>query len=906
MIHDKAWYRLSPAEVFAELGSHADAGLSTDEAARRLLEYGANELQRGRHVSAWQIFAAQFKNLLIVILLVAVVLSAILGHGIEAVAIGVIILFAALLGFYQEYRAERALEALQEMAAPTAAVLRDGQELNIPARDVVPGDIVYLRGGDKIAADGRLFEAVNLQIDEAALTGESVPVEKQTAALLDKELAVADRGNMVYAGTIVTYGRGRAVVVATAMATEFGRIAESLQSVVPSKTPLQQSLERVAKILARVALAIVVVIVGLGLLRGQALLDMVIFGIALAVAVVPEALPAVVTISLALGVQRMARRNALVRRLPAVETLGSVSVICSDKTGTLTKDEMTVRKILVSGKLLDVSGAGYEPRGVFSHDGDPVEPRGALLVLLRAAALASDATLAELADDKDDGDGASRWRIKGDPTEGALLVAAAKAGLHKSELEDKFPRVNEIPFTSETKRMTTLHRADDGTVAYTKGAPEVILRSCAAALHDDGIAPIDTEFRETTLAAAHGMAEQALRVIAAAYKPDAGIEDAERDMIFLGMFGMIDPPRPEAKDAIGVCVRAGIRPIMITGDHPTTAAAVARELGLITSEAVITGADLDRMDEQELASGVDNIAVYARVSPAHKLRIVTALQKGGDRIAMTGDGINDAPALRKADIGIAMGISGTDVTKEAAAMTLTDDNFASIVAAVEEGRGVFDNIKKYLMFLLSSNLGEIVLLAGASALGWPLPLSAVQILYVNLATDGLPALALAVDPHEPDLMHRPPQDPSRGLFTRPVVTLMVVGGLWSALVNLTLFGWALGSGHGLNEAMTMVFAGLVLIEFFKAYNYRSDRRSAFVRPFVNRWLNLAVAWESALLLTVIYLPLAQKYLGTYRLPLDDWLILLAVALTIFPVLELVKWLMRRGWFGAASEGSGRR
>jgi Ca2+-transporting ATPase len=893
------WYRLPAPEVLQRLGSSAEKGLSADEAAGRLRRYGPNELEQAHRVSAWAVLAAQFKNLLIVILIIAVLLSAFLGHAIEAIAIGVIVLFAALLGFYQEYRAERALEALQQMAAPTAAVLRDGQELNIAARDVVPGDIVYLRAGDKIPADGRLIEAVNLQDDEAALTGESVPVEKQTAALTEGEPAVADRTNMVYAGTIVTYGRGRAVIVATGMATEFGRIAESLQSVVQSKTPLQQSLERVAKILARVALAIVVVIVGLGLLRDQALLDMIIFGIALAVAVVPEALPAVVTISLALGVQRMARRNALVRRLPAVETLGSVSVVCSDKTGTLTKDEMTVRKIFVAGKQLEVSGAGYAPEGVFTHDGKEVEATGPLAVLLQGAVLASDARLVEVehGGTEDGAGGAFQWRIKGDPTEGALVVAAAKAGLHKSQLEDKFPRVNEIPFTSESKRMTTLHGADHSTVAYAKGAPEVILRSCSAALHDDGIVPIDTAFREVILTAAHGMAEHALRVLAVAYKPDATLADAEREMIFLGLMGMIDPPRPEAKAAIETCTRAGIRPIMITGDHPTTAAAVARELGLITTQAVVTGADLDRMDERDFAREVANIAVYARVSPAHKLRIVTALQDRGDRVAMTGDGINDAPALRKADIGIAMGISGTDVTKEAAAMTLTDDNFASIVAAVEEGRGVFENIKKYLMFLLSSNLGEIVLLAGASALGWPLPLSAVQILYVNLATDGLPALALAVDPHEPDLMRRPPQDPRTGLFTRPVVTLMVVGGLWSALVNLCLFGWALGSGRSLAQAMTMVFTGLVLIEFFKAYNFRSDRRSALIRPFANKWLNRAIAWELSLLVAVIYLPFLALALGIFRLAWADWLVVTGVALTIFPVLELAKWLERRGWFG---------
>jgi Ca2+-transporting ATPase len=900
MTRDEAWHRLSPAEAFERLGSSAEAGLTGGEAARRLLDHGANELARTHHVSAWEVFAAQFKNLLIIILLVAVALSAILGHVIEAVAIGVIVLFAALLGFYQEYRAERALEALQKMAAPTAAVMRDGEEVNLPAREIVPGDVIHLHTGDKIAADGRLIEAINLQVDEAALTGESVPVEKQTAALLAKETAVADRNNMIYAGTIVTYGRGRALVTATGMKTEFGQIAQSLQTVAPSPTPLQQNLARVASILARIALAVVVVIVALGLLRGQDLLEMIIFGIALAVAVVPEALPAVVTISLALGVQRMARRNALVRRLPAVETLGSVSVICSDKTGTLTKDEMTVRRILVSGRRLEVSGAGYEPRGVFTHAEKNVEPGGTLLVLLRAAALASDAHL--LNPEHDGGDEKSlQWRIKGDPTEGALVVAAAKAKLEKSRLDENYPRVNEIPFTSERKRMTTLHHADGGTVAYSKGAPEVILRSCAAALNDDGPIPMDEALQKSILSEAQRMAEEALRVLAIAYKADATIEDAEREMIFLGMFGMIDPPRPEAKQAIEVCAAAGIRPVMITGDHPTTAAAVARELGLIGDGAVVTGAELDRMDDPGLARGVERLNVYARVSPAHKLRIVTALQENGHRVAMTGDGINDAPALRKADIGVAMGITGTDVTKEAAAMTLTDDNFASIVAAVDEGRNVFENIKKYLMFLLSSNFAEIVLLAGASVLAWPLPLSAVQILYVNLATDGLPALALAVDPREDDLMRRPPRDPRSGLFTRPVVTLMAVGGLWSAFAHLSLFSWALASGRSLSEAMTMVFAGLVLTEFFKAYNYRSERRSAFVRPFANPWLNVAIAWELALLLGVIYLPWAQKFLGTYALPPNDWLILIGVALTIFPALELIKWLMQRGWFEAVKE-----
>jgi Ca2+-transporting ATPase len=889
MTTSPAWHQQTGAEALLRLGSSAERGLSRAEARRRLAEYGANELVESRGVSPWAILAEQFKNVLIIILLVAVGLSALLGHTIEALAIAVIVLFAALLGFYQECRAERALEALREMAAPTATVLRDGEELSVPAREAVPGDIIVLRVGDKISADGRVIESANLKCDEAALTGESVPVEKQAAALAEAAVALADRNNMVYAGTTVTYGRGRAIVVATGMKTEFGQIAQSLESVETSRTPLQQNLDRLGNILVRAALAIIAVIATLGLLRGQAFLEMVIFSIALAVAVVPEALPAVVTISLALGVQRMSRRNALIRRLSAVETLGSVSVICSDKTGTLTKDEMTARKIYVNGRMLAVSGSGYEPEGVFTDGDQTISPRGPLELLLRAGALASDVHLAHASD--------HGWIIKGDPTEGALVVAAAKAGLDKAELESRYPRVSEIPFSSESKRMTTLHAAAGGPVAYAKGAPEVILNSCSRVERGDGAAPLDAAGKEAILRAARQMAEEALRVLAVAHKPNAQLQSAEVDMIFLGLVGMIDPPRPEAKTAIEICAQAGIKPVMITGDHPITAAAVARELGLLADGQVLTGAQLDALSDADFERAVEHLNVYARMSPAHKLRVVTALQKNRHFVAMTGDGINDAPALKKADIGVAMGVTGTDVTKEAADMTLTDDNFASIVGAVEEGRLVFENIKKYLMFLLSCNLGEIMLLAGATIFGWPLPLSAVQILYINLATDGLPALALAVDPHEEDLMKRTPRDPRSGIFTPPVVGLMIVGGTWSALVNLSMFSWALASQRSLEEAMTMVFVGLVLIEFFKAFNYRSDRHSFLRRPLANRWLNLAIAWETMLLLLVVYLPFFQQAIGTINLPLNDWLIVIGLALTIFPVLELAKMFIRRVWSG---------
>jgi len=882
------WHTLPVEDVFSLLQSDP-AGLTSTEAAQRLAQYGPNELQETRRISPWAILLEQFKNILIIILLIAVGLSAILGHGVEAIVITVIVLFAVGLSFIQEYRAERAIEALRQMAAPTATVLRDGDEVELPARDLVPGDVLLLEAGDRVPADARLMEAINLQVEEGALTGESVPVEKHTAPLPDPRLGVGDRRNMVYAGTVVTYGRGRAVVVATGMRTEFGQIAQMLQTIEVGRTPLQENLDRVGHTLARAALGIVLLIVGLGLLRGQPLLEMFLFGIALAVAVVPEALPAVVTISLAIGVQRMVRRNALVRRLSAVETLGCTSVICSDKTGTLTRGEMTVRRIFVAGRFLDVSGVGYDPWGTFSENGRVVEPTmPALQALLRGAVLASDARLTQ-------SDG--RWTVKGDPTEGALVVAAAKAGLWKTDLDREFPRVQEIPFTSESKRMTTLHVAGDDVVAYSKGAPEVILGSCAWEWTEEGPVLLHETRRREILRVAQQMASEALRVLAVACKPGARLENAEQEMTFLGLVGMLDAPRPEAKAAIQTCREAGIKPVMITGDHPVTAQAIARELGLLTSERVVTGEELDRMSDADLEREVEDIVVYARVSPAHKLRVVTALQKKGHVVAMTGDGVNDAPALKQADIGVAMGITGTDVTKEAAAMTLTDDNFASIVAAVEEGRAIFDNIKKYLMYLLSSNIGEIGLMAGATLLGLPLPLTAVQILYVNLATDGLPALALAVDPPEPDIMRRPPRNPRTGIFTRRVVTLMTVGGIWSALVNLSLFAWALNSGRSVAEAMTMTFVSLVLIQFFKAYNFRSDRHSVLNRPFANQWLNLAILWEVLLLNAIVYLPFLHKPFGTFSLSPTDWAVVIAGAFTISPVLELAKWTQRRGRCG---------
>ncbi len=879
------WHSLPLDAVAAGLDTRLDAGLSSGEARRRLVEHGPNELEAARRVSSWRLLLDQFRNVLILILLVAVGLSIALGHATEAIVIGAIVLLAALLGFVQEVRAERAIEALTRMAAPTATVRRDGKEVDVPARELVPGDVMLVGAGDKASADGRLVETVNLQVEESALTGESVAVEKH-ADELAAAASLGDRRNMVYSGTTIAYGRGAAVVVATGMETEFGAIARMLESIERAKTPLQLSLDRVGVLLARAAFVVVLLVVSLGLVRGEPLLDMLLFGTALAVAVVPEALPAVVTISLTLAAQRMVKRNALVRRLPAIETLGSVTVICTDKTGTLTRDEMTVRKVFAAGQLLGVSGAGYEPAGEFTRNGSPVDPPGALLEALRAAALASDARLLP-------GETDGQWQLRGDPTEGALVVAAAKAGLDRGELEQRFPRVDEIPFSSESKRMTTLHETEDGVVAYAKGAPEVILASCTRQLDASGETELDAEAREALLHAAEQLAGEALRVLAVARRPAASVGNAEHDLTFLALVGLIDPPRPEARDAVETCVEAGVTPVMITGDHPLTAEAIARELGILTDGRAVTGSELDAMDDAELDDAVEAIQVYSRVSPLHKLRVVTALQARGHSVAMTGDGVNDAPALKKADIGVAMGVTGTDVAKEAAAMTLTDDNFASIVAAVEEGRGVFSNIKKYLMYLLAANLGEIGLLLGASLAGKPLPLSPVQILYVNLATDGLPALALSVDPAERDLMRRPPRSRRQGIFTRPVVALIAVGGVWSGLTTLGLFVWALSADRPLSEAMTMTFATLVLIEFFKAFSFRSDRNSILDRPFANRWLNLAVAWELLLLGLVVNVPFLQDAFGTRALSLETWLLAAGLASTIVPVLEISKLVLRR-------------
>lgn len=897
----KKWHSLEIAQVIQELGSNQQ-GLSSAEARRRLAQFGSNELVEEKKASPWMLFLEQFKNFLIIILLIAAIISAVLavtgkGDIWDPILIVIIVLFAAIFGFVQEYRSERAMEALKQMTALTASVIRDGEEKEIPAREIVPGGIILLRTGNRIPADARLVEAANLKVDEAALTGESMPIEKAIAAI-PGDVPVGDRRNMVHMGTSVVYGRGKAIVTGTGMATEFGKIAGMLQEVKSPPTPLQVSLDRLGKMLGIACLIIcaLVAIVGISIGMFDHILDAFIWSVSLAVAAVPEALPAVVTIALALGVQRMVKRHVLTRRLPAVETLGCTTFICSDKTGTLTQAEMTVRKLYVNGKMIDVTGAGYEPQGEFYLNGTAFDPSQDfhLQTLVQASALCNDSHLANVN---------GIWQIKGDPTEGALVVVAAKAGVEPGGLISRFPRIGEVPFSSETKKMTTVHNALQGRTAYSKGAPEVILSSCDRIYIDGQVSRLTEQDNQQILETNKQMAEQALRVLGIAYKPLSEAESAEeteKDMVFLGLVGMIDPPREEVKGAIQLCNQSGIKSVMITGDHKLTAMAIAKELGLLDERSIaVSGNELDDMSDAELDRIVEKINVYARVSPSHKIRVVEALQKKGHVVAMTGDGVNDAPALKKADIGVAMGITGTDVSKEAAAMVLTDDNFASIVSAVEEGRWVFANIRKFLMYLLRCNVGEIILMfvafiVAALTGNHVLPLVAVQLLFVNLATDGLPALALAVDPADIDIMHLPPRGPQEGIFTRSMVIFLSATALYTGGATLGVFFWALNSGRSAVEAQCLCFVTLVMVEMAMCFNSRSERYSLFkIGFFSNRWLVAAVVSSISLTIVVIYVPFLQGPFHTYNMNAVDWGIVLLVFAMALILVEIGKFVASR-------------
>jgi Ca2+-transporting ATPase len=890
-IEDIIWHSKNVDETFSILET-TPKGLTKSEVDERLEKYGKNELIAEDQLSPILLFIGQFKSLLIIILVLAAIISYSIGEIVEAIAIIIIVILAGVLGFIQEYRAGKAIESLKKMAAPLAHVKRDGEDKEIASSDLVPGDIIVLKTGDKIPADARIIESSNLRIEEASLTGESLAVEKSIEKLAAADVTLGDRKNMVYMGTAISYGRGKAVVVHTGMKTEFGKIAGLLQSTENRKTPIQINLDQLGKKLGIFSILLAASMGLLGVLRGYDLFHMFVWGVAVAVAVIPEALPAVVTISLALGVRRMVKRRALIRKLPAVETLGATDIICSDKTGTLTQDQMTIRKIYTDEKLFDLSGSGYNPSGEFLIDSVKTVPleNQSLMMLLRGGSLCNDTKL------KNDG---NVWEILGDPTEGAIIVALNKTGEDWETLRTKYKRLYEIPFSSETKKMTTVHQFETEKLAFSKGAPEIILDKCTMILQNDKRVQLTEEIRKTVLSKAYAMGEAALRVLAVSFKSIDGdqINDsiAEDEHIFLGLVGMIDPPRNEVKAAIKICDAAGIKPIMITGDHKVTAVAVAKELGIMRSGNALSGPELEKLSDEEFEKAVDNTEVYARISPAHKLKIVDALMKKGHIVAMTGDGVNDAPSLKKADIGVAMGITGTDVSKEAADMILTDDNFASIVSAVEEGRSIFENIRKYLVFLLSGNMGTVFALIATLLIGLPIPLYAVQILFINFIMDGLIAIALGVEPPEPGIMNKPPRKVGEGILNK--VALMYIGGVgaWISVVTLGVFIWALNYGYSESEAITLFFATLIAARLFNGYNCRSLEQSTFkLSLFSNKAILLGSLFSIAMTFAVIYLPVLNIPFKTVPLDLFKWIIVFAASFSVLLLVEATKFFIRKG------------
>jgi Ca2+-transporting ATPase len=921
-------YRQTVATVVARFHSDAARGLTSAAAKEALAQYGPNELPTVPPEPAWKRFLAQFQNPLTMLLIAATVISFVAwiieeegGLPYEALTILAIVILNAVLGYVQENRAEQAVAALQAMASPTTRVLRDGQQQQIPTREVVPGDILLIEEGDTLAADGRVVESIALRVAEAALTGESTSVSKDSEPIAD-EVGIGDQQNMIFSGTAVTSGRGKAIVTHTGPDTQIGNIAGTLQQQKEEPTPLQKELDRVGTLLGRIVIAIAV-IMGVTLLLVnretrslEQLVDILLLSVSLAVAAVPEGLTAITTIVLSLGMSRMAKRNVIVRKLNAVETLGSTTVICTDKTGTLTKNEMTVRTVAVPLGRVELTGGGYDPAGEVQQDGQPL-PEGDLLRqvrrTLRFAALANNATLLQ----RDE-----RWVVQGDPTEGALVVAARKAGVTEEDLSERYTRVGEVPFSSERKMMSTaLEDAEHGDMiaVASKGAPDVLLARCQYERTGGKERPLTPQRRAEIQDEIDRMAENALRTIGVAYRflrKDAvsGVisEDAERELVYLGVVGMIDPPRVEAKEAVQVARKAGVRSIMITGDHPTTAAAIAAELGLVSKgERAVTGTELQKTDDQRLRKLVKETSVFARVAPDHKLRIVRALKADGSIVAMTGDGVNDAPALKAADIGVAMGITGTDVSKGAADMILTDDNFASIVAAVEEGRSIFANIQKFLRYLLSSNIGEVLVMffgvvlantigllpeEGSSII---VPLLATQILWINLLTDSAPALALGMEKPDPDVMKKPPRDPRQRVITHTMWFDIFFVGIIMMIGTLGVMDWALPAGlipggtGDMRYAQTLAFTTLVFFQLFNVLNARSDEASAFQGLFSNKWLWLALLVSVALQIAVIYLPILQTPFNTVPLTTLDWTVCIVVGSTVLWLSEVVKVIRRR-------------
>jgi Ca2+-transporting ATPase len=898
----RPWHSEAAEAVLTELDT-SGMGLTGQEAARRLAANGPNTLKEGKRINRLQIFLAQFSSLIVWILIAAGVISGLLGEGVDAVAILAIVVLNAIIGFYQESQAEQSIAALKKMTAPQAKVRRNGEVAVVAAADIVIGDILVLEAGDLVAADARLLEAASLKCIESALTGESEAVNKQVGALPSGESALGNRNNMLFMGTSVATGTGVAVVVATAMETELGHIASLLKDAGTDEgTPLQQKLDAVGRILVWGSLFIVALMFVLGLLRGDPLLELFMTSISLAVAAVPEGLPAVVTVALALGVLRMSRRRALVRKLAAVETLGSTTVICTDKTGTLTVGEMTVRALYVAGQRFEVSGEGYGPDGDICVDGTPVTAQHAVPLLTLGNVLLG-CNNAHLVQE----DGA--WKVIGDPTEGAMLAAGAKAGGDLARLDQAQPKQHEIPFDSDRKRSTVIRRLPDGQLrAYVNGAPDVLLQRCTQVYTGNGTQPLTTEGQQHIAEQNAAMAQQALRVLGSAYRDlgdslpdDLGAESIERDLVFVGLTGMYDPPRAEAKVAVAKCRAAGIRVVMITGDHPHTALAIAHELGIAKDDSVaLSGVELDQLSDSDLHKRVSQLVVYARVTAAHKLRIVRAWKANDAVVAMTGDGVNDAPAIKGADIGIAMGKSGTEVTKQASDMIITDDNFASIVAAVEEGRGIYDNIRKTLQYLLAGNTAELVLMILCVVVGLPVPLLPIHLLWINLVTDGLPALCLATDPVDPDVMKRRPRHRAERITNRSFLTTMLITGCLTAGVSFAVYLHALQTGSA-ETARTEAFAVLVFAELLRAFGCRSETRPVWrISLLTNLNLALVIAISFSLQVWSHHNTALGQFLKTSALSLNDCLMLLAIGAIPLVVLELIK-VMRNVHFGKKSE-----
>lgn len=870
------WHELEAKDTLKRLRS-SENGLGEEEAESRLRKFGYNELRKEKGISRIEIFVSQFKSFLILILIAATIFSALVGEVIDAIAIIVIVILNAIFGFVQEYKAEKTIEALKKLTSPEAVVIREGKERRISSKLLIPGDIVLLEGGSRVPADIRIIRESELKVDEAILTGESVPVSKDPGVM--KNVPLAERKNLVFTGTLVTYGRGMGVVVETGMKTEIGKIAKVVQKAEEEPTPLQRKLDVFGKRLGVIILVICAMVVGIGIARGgpltgqpiteSLLITMVIMGIALAVAAIPEGLPAVLTITLALGLQRLAKHNALIRKLPAVEALGSTTIICADKTGTLTKNEMMISGIWFPDEMIEATGEGYKPEGKFLLNKREIDSktRQTLSTILRTGTLCTNATI----------ETNEKHGIIGDPTEGAIVVAAKKIGFDKADLEKKYRRVEEIPFSSERKMMTTINSTPEGKmISCVKGATEVILELCEKIMIEGKVKKMNKEWKQKILSENHEMTNRALRVLAIAYKEmeRRDKKSAEKGLTFLGLVGMMDPPREEAIESVKLCKEAGIKVVMITGDHKNTAVAIAKEIGLMEEKSrVLRGPEMESMSDEEFEKIVEDIAVYARVDPLHKVRIVDALKKKGEIIAMTGDGVNDAPALKKADIGIAMGIKGTDVAKEASDMILRDDNFTSIVMAVHEGRSIYDNIKKFIRYLLSSNMGEVLIVFLAILIGFQdpstlsiiIPITAIQLLWINLLTDGLPALALGVDPPSPGIISRPPRDPEEKILTRSMFSDILFFGILMCIGTLFLFTLHLPSGG--TKAITIAFTSIVMFEMVRVQSVRTKYK---IGVFSNKKLIIAIAISILLQIIIIYTPFFQPIFETTSLAMIEW------------------------------------